>query len=381
MTTALAPAAAAPAAPRPLRVADVTLLYGERSGGIRTYLRAKTEWARRTGVIDQRVLVPGVPARSDEVRRELPSVPCTTSNGYRLPLGARELRAAIESVAPDVVLLHDPFWAPRRITREARANGRLVVAVHHTSVALNAAGLPGAAEAWRGPLRGWYRHAYRDVDAVMSVVDTAGDSGRRPDVPLRLGVDPAFRPLLDVPRGDHVLYVGRLAREKGLVELLDAIARSGRPLHIHGAGAWESALRERVGARGLSGRVRFGPYLADRTALARTFARAACVAVPGPYETFGLVALEAAASGARVVVADTAPSARLLGTLGHPFRAGDAGDLARAIDEAVAAPRDSPAADALGARHSWDAAFAGEVADLRRLLGRGIAAGTLRAAA
>ena len=56
----------APGAPRlrarrraPLRVADVALFYGERSGGIRTYLDAKAEHAVRTGEIDHHVLVPG----------------------------------------------------------------------------------------------------------------------------------------------------------------------------------------------------------------------------------------------------------------------------------------------------------------------------------
>lgn len=34
---------------RALRIADVTMFYGERSGGIRTYLEAKAAYAARTG--------------------------------------------------------------------------------------------------------------------------------------------------------------------------------------------------------------------------------------------------------------------------------------------------------------------------------------------
>jgi hypothetical protein len=37
-----------------LRVADVALFYGERSGGIRTYVDAKAARARATGAIEQR---------------------------------------------------------------------------------------------------------------------------------------------------------------------------------------------------------------------------------------------------------------------------------------------------------------------------------------
>jgi alpha-1,6-mannosyltransferase len=353
----------------PLRVADVSVLYGTRSGGIRTYLRAKADWARRTGSIDHHVVLPGQPRRSAGYRHELRSVPWLASNGYRLPLGGASMRATLEAIDPDVVLLHDPFWTPRATAQEAHAAGRPVIAVHHTSVALNAAALPGPGQLWERPLRRWYRHAYRDVDAVMSVVDTTPDSGRPADVPLRLGLDPAFRPRPEIARAEHVLFVGRISREKGLAELLEAVARSEWSLLVHGAGPWEETLRDRAKALGIRARVRFGPYLESQEAVARAYAAAGCVVAPGAHETFGLVALEAAASGARVVVADSAPSCRLLGPLGHRFRAGDASDLRHAIREALATPRDLDAAAALADRHSWERAFAAELAELRRLLG------------
>ncbi len=55
--------------------------------------------------------------------------------------------------------------------------------------------------------------------------------------------------------------------------------------------------------RGIEHRVRFEPYVTDRAKLARAYAGAACVVLPGAHETFGLVALEAAACGASVVTA------------------------------------------------------------------------------
>jgi alpha-1,6-mannosyltransferase len=284
------------------------------------------------------------------------------------------MRATLEAIDPDVVLLHDPFWTPRATAHEARAAGRPVIAVHHTSVALNAAALPGSAHIWEPALRRWYHHAYRDVDAVMSVVDTTRDSGRGPDLPLRLGLDPAFRPRPEIARGDHVLFVGRISREKGLLELLEAVAGSQWTLLVHGAGPWEETLRERATSLAMGRRVRFAPYLQGPESVARAYAAAGCVVAPGAHETFGLVVLEAAASGARVVVADTAPAAAALGPLAHRFRAGDARDLRRAIREALSAPRDLEAAVALGERHAWDRAFAAELADLRRLLGAPAAA-------
>ncbi|MBJ7472398.1 MAG: hypothetical protein JHD16_13915, partial [Solirubrobacteraceae bacterium] len=37
---------------RPLRVVDLTAFYGEKAGGIRTYLDAKMRWARTEPGID-----------------------------------------------------------------------------------------------------------------------------------------------------------------------------------------------------------------------------------------------------------------------------------------------------------------------------------------
>ena len=75
---------------RPLRIADVTLFYGERSGGIRTYLDAKAEFAVRTGAFEHHLVVPGHPESATvSGRHEQRSLRLAASNGYRLPLGSR----------------------------------------------------------------------------------------------------------------------------------------------------------------------------------------------------------------------------------------------------------------------------------------------------
>jgi glycosyltransferase involved in cell wall biosynthesis len=357
----------------PLRIVDVALFYGERGGGIRTYLEAKADYAARTHAFEHHLVVPGRPAqddRNDPRRHEQPSLRLTASNGYRLPLGSSGLLSTLRELDPDFVLLHDPYWTPRLTSRAAHELGATVVAVHHSSVALHAAGLPGPRGVYTRALRRWYRRAYVEVDEVMSCVDTGIDSRRPSTLPLRLGLHPAFRPLPDIARGDHVLYAGRLAREKGLRELLDAAAAAPEPwpLVLLGTGPARDALRERTRALGLQDRVRFEPYLTDRELLAGEYARAACVVLPGPHETFGLVALEAGASGASVVTANRTPSAELLGDRVETFTAGDAVELSHAIERARAKPRDSHAAAEIAARHGWDAALAAELADLERLL-------------
>jgi alpha-1,6-mannosyltransferase len=355
-----------------LRVVDVALFYGERSGGIRTYLEAKANWARATGAIDHHLIVPGRRRASRGGRHELPSLRVAASNGYRMPLGGSELQDLLRELRADVVLLHDPYWTPQGTTRAAHAAGSLVVAVHHSSVAMHAVGLPGAPWMWRRGLRRWYRRAYAEVDAVMSVVDTRDDSGRAASLPLRLGLNSAFRPQPAVERGDHVLYAGRLAREKGVGVLLEAAAASAKPwpLVLRGTGPAGGALRQQAKRLGIEHRVRFAPYIGRPQDLARAYAQAACVVMPGGHETFGFVALEAAACGAPAVAAVTAPAARLAGPLVERFRPGDARDLQRAIERARRRKPDHAAASALAARHGWTAALHAELADLQALVGR-----------
>jgi alpha-1,6-mannosyltransferase len=354
---------------RHLRIVDVALFYGERSGGIRTYLDAKVRHARETGAFEHHVVVPGPRERHGDGRHELPSLRLAAANGYRMPLGVRALKRTLENLRPDVVLLHDPFWAPLHVTEAAHGLGAKVVAVHHGSAALDAAGLRGPARVWEAVFRAWLRRAYAPVDAIASVVDPEPDCGREASFPLRLGLHEAFRPQSGVARGDHVLYVGRLAREKGVFRLLDAAARSDDawPLRLVGSGPAEEALRRRARALGISRRVSFQPFVADRARLARAYAGARCVVMPGEHETFGLVALEAAASGARVVACASAPSARLLGDGAHTFAPGDADGLAAAIAAARAARPDPVAAASLCWRLRWDRLFAEELDDLREL--------------
>jgi alpha-1,6-mannosyltransferase len=362
-----------------LRVVDVAMFYGERSGGIRTYLEAKATYAKRTGCFEHHLIVPGrtedaspiTISNGDAHRHVHRSLRLAASNGYRVPIGNAGLNTTLRSLRPDIVMLHDPYWTTRWASRTAHEVGATVIAVHHSSAALHAAGLPGPQGVYTKALRRWYRRAYTEVDALMSVVDTDVDVQRPASLPLRLGLDQAFTPRPDVAQQDHVLYVGRMSREKGVQELLEAaaIATSNWPLTLVGTGPMGDTLAEKARTLKLADRVTFAPYIGDRDELAAAYAAARCVVLPGAHETFGLAALEAAACGAAVVTADCTPSAQLLGAQVHMFQAGDPADLARAIDRARTRERDFTAARMVVARHGWDAAIEAELADLRRLLG------------
>jgi alpha-1,6-mannosyltransferase len=361
-------AARAPRSGR-LVIADIALFYGERSGGIRTYLHEKASFAAATAAFEHHIIVPARRERHLDGRHELPSLQLVSSTGYRVPLGARSLKATLRAIRPHIVILHDPFWRPLGVTTEAHRLGARVVAAHHASAALNAAGIPGPDGLYLPLLRRIYRHAYEQVDAVMSVVDSSPCSGREATLPLRFGLHPAFRPGPAVRRR-HVLYVGRLAWEKGVFVLLEAaaLARPGWPLRLVGDGPAGRSIRARAERLGIADRIEFRPFVSSRPALARLYREASCVVQPGPHETFGLVALEAAASGVRVVTCTTTPSAEIAGPLAETFEPGDARDLLGAIERARAAEADLAAAVALAEGLSWERVFNAELDDLKQLL-------------
>src|SRR5262245_22554753 len=137
-----------------LRVADVALFYGTHSGGIRTYLDAKVAHAASTQAFEHHLVIPGKYERHSERRHELRAIRVAASNGYRIPVGTRSLRETLLRIRPDIVLIHDPFWAPREVVRTAAEVGATVVAVHHATTDLDAAALPGPDAVWRPLLRG-----------------------------------------------------------------------------------------------------------------------------------------------------------------------------------------------------------------------------------
>jgi alpha-1,6-mannosyltransferase len=345
------------------------MFYAARSGGIRTYLDEKRRFAAATGAFEHHLIVPGRRERHDGSQHELRSLQLAASNGYRIPFGAGALKETLRRLRPDVVIFHDPFWRPLSVTRAAHRLGAQVVAVHHASPALNAAGIPGPDAVYLPPLRRIYHHAYEHVDAVMSTVDSEPDSGRSASIKLRFGLHPAFRPGPAARRGEHLLYVGRLSLEKRICDLLAAMAGAGwdRPLVLVGDGPARSAIELRARRLGIFPLIEFRSFVSDRRVLARLYREAACVIAPGPYETFGLAVLEAAASGASVAACASTPAALLAGPIVQRFAAKDPPGLARAVERAIATPIDVTAAAALGASMSWERVFEAELHDLKQL--------------
>ncbi|HEX3615081.1 MAG TPA: glycosyltransferase family 4 protein [Solirubrobacteraceae bacterium] len=131
-----------------------------------------------------------------------------------------------------------------------------------------------------------------------------------------------------------VLMVGRLVYEKGFHLALDALAplvRAGERVRyiVAGSGTAESELKDQARKLGLA---RHGSFLgwAGDDLLHSLYRVADLCIVPSIYEPFGLVALEAMASGCLCVVADTGGLREVVpadGTAGLRFPCNDADAL------------------------------------------------------
>ena len=185
-------------------------------------------------------------------------------------------------------------------------------------------------------------------------------------------------PTSDTRETDRMLFVGRLNRQKGLDDLLQAMVRARRRwmLDIVGGGPDAETLRDRARELGVADRVAWLGHL-PQTELAPLYQRSAAVVIPSTDEGLGLVGVEAAlcetpavgyaSGGLTDVVQD--------GVTGWLVPVGDIGALAHAIDGVVDRPPKARAAgatarvralstfapEAVGARYrdAYDAALRG----------------------
>jgi glycogen(starch) synthase len=265
--------------------------------------------------------------------------------------------AGAELPEPDVVHSHD--WlvaaAARPLARRFRAPW--VVTVHATEY---------------GRHQGWVdKHPQSHIHAVEQRMVRAADRviacseymrGQLAEAfsiaPARVtvipnGIDPTdLQPVDDLPRlrgrfaqpdEKLVLLVGRLVYEKGFHLALDAlagrdglIARLGNVRFlIAGSGTAEEELKAQARRLGLMRHGSFASWAGDDV-LHSLYRIADLCVVPSIYEPFGLVALEAMASGCPCIVADTGglrevvPGGRKVGLR---FRASDSRSLARMAEQ------------------------------------------------
>ena len=181
---------------------------------------------------------------------------------------------------------------------------------------------------------GWLRHRIRGfydrrlagpvvAEAAAVIVQTREEERllRSLKIPLPrvVVVPPGYSPAPPPPPGAHgfaerfgipgpfVLFVGRLASNKGLRTLVDAFAPlaredpSGHLVLVGEDGGMRPAVEARVRALGLERRIHLLGHLDDEPTVAAAYREARLTVLPSDYEAFGLVLLESLAQGTPVV--------------------------------------------------------------------------------
>jgi glycosyltransferase involved in cell wall biosynthesis len=246
------------------------------------------------------------------------------------PYSARIYEPAVEAVsevAPDWVIVHEGHLATPALGLFA---SRLRP---HTSVAMHAHNFLSRMM-WPHEVR----HLLRQADRILVVSDYMGEriAQRSPGVTSRLRRVPNGVDLQRFTAGDprnpseprlRLLYVGQVAEHKGVHLVLEALRALGRGAasyelkiigsahHLHGEDLsdYERSLRALAGQTLAT--VTFQAYTPQEL-LPAEYRDADVVCMPSAAEPFGMVALEAMASGAVVVGSRTGALPEVLGPVG-----------------------------------------------------------------
>ncbi len=347
-------------------------------GGIATYAAATADaWGAAGHVVRVFVYDPAVPGAA--LVREPPRDVLTVvrfGEGYaldptwRLEGVARRAWQYAAAVAeeitrvgpPDVIEAQDYqavgyFMAMRRLTHDpVFAQVPLVVTVHAPKFLLDAyeqAPVHRLPDFWVGEME---RATLAAADGVIFPSQYVADAVGQQVTPQRAAVIPnpyggaaATRPVDHSAVANRVVFVGRLQRLKGVVELFDAMARlwdRGRTpvLDVVAGDSWyhpqAQGMRAYLGSR-------YAPYV-DRglvvfhgrlsaDAAAEVARRAPVAVVPSLFENLPYTVLEAMARGQVVVAADAGGQRELIrsGENAILCRAGDAADLSASLAAAL----------------------------------------------
>ena len=296
------------------------MFYTAESGGVRTYLTAKGNWLSQWTEIEHYVVAPDlIDGRLDEKFIGVPSVPIPYAHGYRMPWSCRLAAQRIVQLKPDLIEVGDPYqlaWAALRAKEKLDVPA---VAFCHSDLP-RLVGRRFGSNAQRVAAR-YLRALYRHFDLVLAPSQVMArklrDLGLRNVAHQPLGVDtvtfspsrrkPDLRQRLGLPEDTRLLvYAGRFSREKRLPLLIDAIRMLGKPYHLLMVGSGEKLPP--------APHVTRLPFQRDIASLAELVASCDALVHAGDQETFGLIVLEAMASGIPVV----GPAAGGVGELVEP---------------------------------------------------------------
>jgi alpha-1,6-mannosyltransferase len=361
-----------------LHIADMTMFYAPASGGVRTYLEAKHRRLQLYSGVRHSILVPGGDYSHNDGLYEVPAPILPFGKGYRFPIRRAPWRNLLRSLRPDLIEVGDPYMTAWAALDAGRRLNVPVIGFYHSDLPLLVSNRIGR---WLGTnLNGYVSKLYGSFDRVLAPSEVMADKllhlGVKNVFVQPLGVDldtfcperrdPDLRRELGLADDTRLMiFAGRGSREKNLHVLLETARQLGKPYHLLLVG---SSMPQRV-----PDNVTVIDRFCCASEVARYMASSDVLLHAGNQETFGLVALEAMASGIPVIAARAGALPELVpfytGRLCRPL---DPRAMAHAVRELF---EDDPrllgqqARQHVEAHHAWDAVVAGLLAHYHAVLG------------
>jgi phosphatidylinositol alpha-mannosyltransferase len=297
----------------------------DKPDGVQQYILSVGEWMRKRGH-DVHYLV-GQTKRTDltNVHSLSHNVGVRSNGGNRLtiplPTSSRKLSRFLREQQFDVLHVQVPYspMMGARLIKRADANTAIVGTFHIAPYSsLTTAGTK--------LLRIWTRSSLRRFDAMLSVSDAAREFARRtfrietkvvPNT-IDFGWFHAAKPFKEYQdKRLTVLFLGRLVPRKGCQTLLAAVNELAHRKNIPnfrvvicGRGSEEQKLRHYVNKFGLEKLVEFKGFISEQDKPRYLASSDVSVFPSSGGESFGIVLLEAMASGKAAVLAGDNPGYR-----------------------------------------------------------------------